>query len=272
VALVADTVSFSYAAHTSFTTPAVRGVSLMVEVGDVVLVVGATGSGKSTLLRLLAGLLEPAEGTVVVDGERASARNGIGIVFQNPEMQFFAETVAADVAFGPRNLGLPEPEAIAERALRSVGLDPAAFGERSPFTLSGGEARRAAIAGVLAMEPRYVLLDEPTAGLDRRGREAVLGALEAVRERSGVLVVTHDPEQFLTVADRIVVLDGGAVAFSGDARAFMEHLGADGADGLRPPEFVRVSLLLRARGLDIPVLGLEPVAAARVVASAIGEA
>jgi len=247
-------------------------VSIGVAVGEVVLVVGATGSGKSTLLRLLAGLLEPAQGTVAVDGQPASARNGIGLVFQNPEMQFFAETVAADVAFGPKNLGLPEPEAVAERALRSVGLDPATFGERSPFTLSGGESRRAAIAGVLAMEPRYVLLDEPTAGLDRRGREAVLRALEAVRERSGVLVVTHDPEQFLTLADRVVVLAGGAVAFSGDAPAFLEHLGPDGADGLAPPEFVRVSLLLRARGLDIPVLGREPVAAAHAVASALGEA
>ncbi len=272
MALVADNVSFSYSAHTSFTTPALAGVSMHVGLGDVVLVVGATGSGKSTLLRLLAGLLEPAAGTVAVDGQAASARNGIGLVFQNPEMQFFAETVAADVAFGPKNLGLPEPEAVAERALRSVGLDPAVFGERSPFTLSGGESRRAAIAGVLAMEPRYVLLDEPTAGLDRHGREAVLGAIEAVRGRSGVLVVTHDPEQFLEVADRIIVLASGVVVFSGDAPAFMERLGPDGADGLRPPEFVRVSLLLRARGLDIPVLGLEPVAAAHAVASALGEA
>jgi energy-coupling factor transport system ATP-binding protein len=272
VALVADTVSFSYAAHTSFMTRALAGVSLRVEVGEVVLVVGATGSGKSTLLRLLAGLLEPAAGTIVVDGEPPSARNGIGLVFQNPEMQFFAETVAADVAFGPKNLGLLEPEAVAERALMSVGLDPAVFGERSPFTLSGGESRRAAIAGVLAMEPRYVLLDEPTAGLDRRGREAVLGAIEATRPHSGVLVVTHDPEQFLTLADRIILLAGGVVAFSGGAAAFMEHLGPDGADGLRLPEFARVSLLLRARGLNVPTLGLEPVAAARAVASALGEA
>jgi len=272
VALVADTVSYSYAAHTSFTTAALAGVSVRVEVGEVVLVVGATGSGKSTLLRLLAGLLEPAAGTVSVDGQPASARAGIGLVFQNPEMQFFAETVAADVAFGPKNLGLPEPETVAGRALRSVGLDPEAFGGRSPFGLSGGESRRVAIAGVLAMEPRYVLLDEPTAGLDLRGREAVLGALEAVCERSGVLVVTHDPEQFLALADRVVVLQAGAVAFAGDVRAFMEHLGAGGADGLRPPEFVRVSLLLRERGLDIRVLELEPIAAARAVASALREA
>jgi len=272
VALVAETVSYSYAAHTAFTTPALRDVSVRVEVGEVVLVVGATGSGKSTLLRLLAGLLEPATGTVSVDGQPASAQAGIGLVFQNPEMQFFAETVATDVAFGPRNLGLPEPAAVADRALRSVGLDPAAFGDRSPFTLSGGESRRVAIAGVLAMEPRYVLLDEPTAGLDRRGREAVLGALGTVRERSGVLVVTHDPEQFLALADRIVVLDAGAVAFAGSVRAFMEHLGAEGADGLRPPEFVRVSLLLRTRGLHVPELGLDPVTAARAVASALGEA
>jgi len=272
VALVAEGVSFSYAAHTSFTTPALRDVSVHIDVGEVVLVVGATGSGKSTLLRLLAGLLEPAAGTLAVDGVRPSARSGVGLVFQNPEMQFFAETVRADIAFGPKNLGLPEPEAVAERALRSVGLDPATFGERSPFTLSGGESRRAAIAGVLAMEPRYVLLDEPTAGLDRRGRDAVLGAIEALRERSGVLVVTHDPEQFLALADLIVALDGGALVFSGDTMAFIEHIGADGAAGLRLPEFVRVSLLLRSRGVQVPVLGLDPLAAARAVASALGEA
>lgn len=272
MALVADNVSFSYAAHTSFTTPALSHVSLRLEVGELVLVVGATGSGKSTLLRLLAGLLTPGAGSVTVDGAPASARTGVGLVFQNPEMQFFAETVRADVAFGPRNLGLREPETVAEQALRSVGLDPAVFGERSPFTLSGGESRRAAIAGVLAMEPRYLLLDEPTAGLDRRGRDAVLGAVTGARERAGVLVVTHDPEQFLAVADRVVVLAGGAAVFSGDATAFLERMGPDGTFGLRPPEFARVPLLLRARGVDVPVLGLEPLAAAHAVASALGEA
>lgn len=272
MALVADRVSFSYAAHTSFTTPALEGVSLMVERGGLTLVVGATGSGKSTLLRLLAGLLEPSSGTVRADDAPPSPRAGIGLVFQNPETQFFAETVLADVAFGPRNLGLAGPDARAAATLEAVGLDPEVFGARSPFTLSGGEARRAAIAGVLAMEPAYLLLDEPTAGLDRRGRDAVLGAITAACASAGVAVVTHDPEQFLAVAWRVVMLAEGTVAFSGDVQSFLEHLGVNGAGGVRPPEFVRAQLLARAGGAALPTLGLDPPAAARALASARREA
>ena len=163
-----------YGNGTAWAQRALGGVSLTVESGELVAVLGATGSGKSTLLRLMTGLLAPTEGRVLVDDEEACAalaRGRVGLVFQRPEAQLFAETVVDDVAFGPRNLGasLADSRVAARAALRAVGLDPAVFGQRSPFTLSGGEARRVAVAGVLAMRPAYLLLDEPTAGLDAHG-------------------------------------------------------------------------------------------------------
>ena len=214
MALVADALSYTYGAGTSFAAPALKDVSLALDAGDLLLVVGATGSGKSTLLRLLSGLLDPDAGTVLVDSEPVGKPGRVGIVFQNPETQFFAETVLDDVSFGPRNLRVPDVDAAACEALEAVGLPAAIFGSRSPFTLSGGEARRAAVAGVLAMRPAYLLLDEPTAGLDRIGRDAVLGAISAVRDRTGVLVVTHD-HRALDVFDSLLEMEDGKLSEAG---------------------------------------------------------
>ena len=268
-------VGFTYAAGTRFASPALHDVDLALEPGELVLVLGATGSGKSTLLRIAAGLLTPQRGSVTLDGKvvggpLAHVSPVVGIVFQSPEVQLFAETVEADVAFGPRNQGLAETEAreVAHRALLAVDLDPDRFARRSPFSLSGGEARRAAIAGVLAMDPGYLLLDEPTAGLDPAGREAVRSIVEAARRESGIAVVTHDAEEFLGLADRVVLLAEGRVVFDGAAEALVQGPDRFAEAGLRPPEVLRAQMLAREQGLRLASFSLDPRAAAALLSDA----
>jgi len=271
MALVATAVSYAYGAGRAFGVEAVRGVDLTVECGELVVVAGTTGSGKSTLLRLLAGLLEPGAGSVMVDGVVSGdrqARGAVAIVFQDPETQFFAETLRLDVAFGPRNLGHEDPEGAADRALSVVGLDPEVYGPRSPFTLSGGEARRGAIAGALAMGSRYLLLDEPTAGLDATARQAVRDALRAERERSGIVVVTHDPGEFFDSADKVVALDVGMVAFAGSVGDLYADPGGYEGAGLELPPIVRTQLLARQRGMRLGGVTLDPVRAAAALLEA----
>lgn len=266
MALTATDLGYDYGSDTSYCVRALDDVSLEVAAGDLLVIAGTTGSGKSTLLRLLAGLLRPGAGSVAVDGlvpSGRAARGKVALVFQNPETQFFAETLLADVAFGPRNLGAPDPLEAARTALAAVGLDPEAFGDRSPFTLSGGEARRAAIAGALAMRAPYLLLDEPTAGLDARARAEVLDSIARERQRAGVIVVTHDPGEFLPSATRVLALDAGRCAFSGDVRSLLADPTAYSAAGLRLPEVVRAQLLVRERGMDIGAIEFGPEAAAR---------
>ena len=196
---------------------ALRDVSMWVQTGELVVVQGPTGSGKSTLLKVLAGLIEPQSGSVTLDGivvTDARNRGKIGLMFQDPESALFGETVLEDVAFGPRNFGATSDEAheAAQQALRRVGLDPAQFGERSPFQLSGGEARRVAVAGILAFEPQFILADEPTAGLDKDGRARMIETLVEAAQESGVVVVTHSPELFESYAARVISFAGGASA------------------------------------------------------------
>jgi len=267
--LSARSLGYTYGHGTRFAVEALRGVDLDVEAGELVLVTGTTGSGKSTLLRLLAGLLEPTTGAISADGAPVSgrqARGRVAIVFQNSESQFFAESVLDDVAFGPRNLGAPDPSVMAEQALRAVGLDPAVFGDRSPFLLSGGEARRVAIAGALAMGAPYLLLDEPTTGLDARGRADVRGVIARERTRAGVVVVTHDPEEFLGAADRLLALKAGAPVFAGDAERLYESRSAYESVGLRLPEIVLVQLHARERGLPVAPITLDPAPVADALA------
>lgn len=271
--LLAEGVSYTYETGRESGVEAVRDVSVSVDVGDLVVVAGTTGSGKSTLLRLLAGLLVPGGGSITVDGiapGAREARGAIAIVFQNPETQFFAETLRSDVAFGPRNLRRPDPEGDADRALAAVNLEPAVYGPRSPFGLSGGEARRGAIAGALAMGARYLLLDEPTAGLDAEGRRAVRAALAAERASSGVVVVTHDPAEFLDDASHVIALAGGGVAFSGGVDALYGDPSAYEGAGLALPPIVRVQLLARGRGMSLPEVTLDADTAARALLAARG--
>jgi energy-coupling factor transport system ATP-binding protein len=275
VALVLDSIGYSYGAGTSFAAAALEGVSLSVAPGELVMVLGATGSGKSTLLRVSAGLLLASEGTASIDGEpltRLAARGTVCLVFQDAESQLFAETIAQDVAFGPSNLGVSDDEARAQaaEALSSVGLDPAIYGARSPFHLSGGEARRAAIAGVLAMRPRYLLLDEPTAGLDASGRAAVRAIVRSQRERCGVVIVSHTAEEFLGEADRVVMLAGGREVFSADAESLMQRPEAFAEVGLAAPDVLKLQLAARSRGIDTGPFTLDPVRAAEAIARAGG--
>ncbi|TCJ18268.1 energy-coupling factor transporter ATPase [Rubrobacter taiwanensis] len=207
-----------YAPGTRFEVPALRGVSLAVEPGEVLAVVGGTGSGKSTLAQHLNLLLKPTRGRLLVDGEDARGmklgelRRRVGLVFQFPEAQLFESSVRRDVAFAPRRLGLGE-DAVGERVRQALAeLEISHLADRSPFSLSGGERRRAAIAGVLAMDPEVLVLDEPTAGLDPFARAELLGLVRRFRERGrSVVLISHDLDEVAEVADRVCVLERGRV-------------------------------------------------------------
>ncbi len=268
-------VGLVYGVGDRYASRALAGVDLAVTAGELVLVLGATGSGKSTLLRVAAGLLKPTEGTVTADGSAdtgplaADPARRTGLVFQDPERQLFADTVLDDVAFGPRNLGVDDAELVARAAMEGVGLDPAVFGPRNPFTLSGGEARRAAIAGVPAMRPRYLLLDEPTAGLDSLGRQAVIESIRAARTHAGILLVTHDAEEFLAEADRVVVLQEGRVTWACAAADLVADPAPLYAAGLAAPDVLAVQMLARDRGTNVGAFTLDPLEAARRLAMAL---
>lgn len=275
MSLTLTDIAYTYALDTGFAESAVTRVSLDVAIGELVVVLGATGSGKSTLLRLAAGLLEPRSGGAVIDGRplnRSSARGAVGLVFQDAEAQLFADTLLEDVCFGPRNMGSDEASALeaAREALTSVGLGPDLFGARSPFTLSGGEARRAAIAGVLAMKPDYLLADEPTAGLDAGGRRLIRQLLLAARQSSGVVVVSHTAEEFLGEADRVLVLADGASHWYGPARDLIDEPSILHGAGLVVPDVLEVQRRAAASGMNITHAALDPQRAAESLARAAG--
>lgn len=225
-----ENLSYTYAPGTPLARVALRDVNLSVSAGEQIGIQGPSGSGKSTLVQHLAGLLEPTSGRVLLDGvvaheRRDSARaqrERIGLAFQQPEDQIFEQTVFREVAFGPRNLGLDKTE-IAARvrwALEIVGLDPTAIDGRVPFTLSGGEMRRVALASILAMRPEVLILDEPTAGLDPQGRRELLDRVRAWRSETGMtlIIVSHNLDDLARVVKRMVLLERGQVVADGPAR------------------------------------------------------
>lgn len=271
--LIAESVSYTYGAGTGYEVAALAGVSFEVAAGELVLVAGATGSGKSTLMRVAAGLMRPGDGRIEIDGGAPEAgRGGVGLIFQDAEAQLFADTVLEDVAFGPRNLGCSREEAEdrACDALGMVGLDVAGYAERSPFTLSGGEARRAAIAGVLAMRPRYVLADEPTAGLDAAGRAALRAVLDTVRREAGLVIVSHALDEFLPLADRVLLLQDGRGCWYGKATDLVADPGPIAAAGLSAPDVLEVQVLARDLGLEFGEFTLDPRVAATSLVQAGG--
>jgi len=213
--LTAENLALSYRVGTQV-TKALKDASLELNSGELIVIRGATGSGKSTLLNLLAGLAEAESGQLKVNG--ICTDTGARLVFQDPELQLFSETVLSDVAFGPRNLGADtkQAHAAAKEAMSLVGLPPENFAERSPFLLSGGEARRAAIAGIIAMKPRFFLADEPTSALDAQGRDKVRALIASLTSTSGVIVVTHNPEQFADIATRIYRIEAGVLSLESE--------------------------------------------------------
>ena len=262
MAIQIQQLSHTYMPGSQLAYPALGDLSLTIQDGEFLGIIGHTGSGKSTLIQHLNGLLLPTAGSVLVDGLdtrekklRKQIRSLVGMVFQYPEYQLFEETVARDVAFGPKNMGLLEDE-IATRvaeALRLVGLNPEEFAEKSPFELSGGEKRRAALAGILAMRPKYLVLDEPMAGLDPRGRHEILGLIESLRREfgTGIVMVSHSMDDVAMYADRIAMLDRGSLFMVGTPEDVFSHSEELLAMGLNLPQATQLVRALRARGVEI---------------------
>ena len=257
-------VFYTYMTGTPFERQALNDVSVSIEKGEILAIIGHTGSGKSTLVQHLNGLLKPSSGKVTIDdidisgrgGEAKKARQQVGMVFQYPEHQIFAETVYEDIAFGPRNRGFSAEEVDKQvhEAMAFVGLEFDTFAKRSPFQLSGGQMRRVAIAGVVAMNPDYLVLDEPSAGLDPRSRNAVFKEILALHKERGIAIVlvTHSMEEAAKYANRMLVINKGKILFDGKpAEIFSQHKDELVAVGMDEPQVYKLSALLRSKGLDI---------------------
>ncbi len=254
----------TYSAGSAFQATAVHDVSLTIDDGEFVCIVGHTGSGKSTLVQHLNGLLKPTGGQILVDGEdlndehadRRRIRQKVGLVFQYPEYQLFEETIAKDIAFGPKNQGLSEDEIDqrVRRAMAHVHLDYDKYADRSPFDLSGGQMRRVAIAGVLAMEPRVLILDEPAAGLDPRGRDRILGMLSELHREGGVtiIMVSHSMDDCAQLATRMIVMSKGELVMTDTPRNVFRQADTMRSIGLNVPEAAQLCANLRQAGLPLP--------------------
>ena len=253
----------TYSAGGALQQTAIRDVNMVIEEGEFVAIVGHTGSGKSTLVQHLNGLLKPTSGQVLVDGEDMNGENvnkrlirqKVGLVFQYPEYQLFEETVAKDIAFGPKNQGLSaeEIDRRVRKAMAYVHLDYDKYAERSPFELSGGQMRRVAIAGVLAMEPRYLILDEPAAGLDPKGRDRILGMVKDLHEAGvTVVMVSHSMDDCARLATRMIVMSQGTVVASDTPRKLFAQRELMNSVHLGVPEAAKLCALLREKGIDLP--------------------
>ncbi len=227
MSIIFENVTYTYMPNTPYQRTAIQDINLTINKGEFVGIIGHTGSGKSTLVQHMNGLINPTSGQVTVDGvdvklktqAARDARRRVGMVFQYPEHQLFEETIYQDIAFGPKNLGVPEEEMEkrVRRAMNFVGLDFETFKDRSPFNLSGGQMRRVAIAGVIALEPDYLALDEPAAGLDPRGRDEIFGQIVKLHQKTGitVILVSHNMEDVARFASRVLVMNGGQVSLDG---------------------------------------------------------
>ena len=262
MALRVDNISYEYEKGTAMSVHALAHVSVNIPDGQFIGLVGHTGSGKSTFVQMLNGLLKPSEGHIYwndqdihADGfDRKKLRADVGLVFQYPEHQLFEQDVISDVMFGPRNLGFSEEECRnrAEKALRSSGLSEE-FWKQSPFDLSGGQQRRAAIAGVLAMQPKVLILDEPTAGLDPRGRDEILDMVRGMKQQlhMTILLVSHSMDDVAEYADRIIVMNDAKILMDGSPKEVFAHYKELEAVGLSAPQMVYIMQYLRECGLPV---------------------
>ncbi|MDD2496584.1 MAG: energy-coupling factor transporter ATPase [Desulfitobacteriaceae bacterium] len=258
-------VSYIYMPNTPYEKLALKNINLSIEKGEFIGLIGHTGSGKSTLVQLFNGLLKPAKGTIFVDGKNLWEKKHVspevcrkvGLVFQYPEYQLFAETVFEDVAFGPRNLKLPESElpSLVKESLDIMGIDYAQFKDRSPFSLSGGQKRKAAIAGVIAMQPDILVLDEPTAGLDPAGRNDMIKLAQHLHRKKGrtIIWITHNMNEVAQLATRLVVMSEGQIITEGSPREIFAQEEKLKELGLEIP--VAASLVRQLKKLGKPVQG-----------------
>lgn len=262
MAIILDKVSYMYEKDTAMEVAALKDIALVIPDGQFIGLIGHTGSGKSTLVQHLNGLMQPTSGNIYYNGEdineenfdKKELRSKVGLVFQYPEHQLFEIDVFKDVCFGPRNMGLEEKEVQlrAYAALKQVGLEDEYF-YQSPFDLSGGQKRRVAIAGVLAMQPEVLILDEPTAGLDPKGRDEILDQIARLREETGitVILVSHSMEDVAKYVDRIIVMNQGSVMYDDEPRNVFKHYKELEEVGLAAPKVTYIMQELRKRGLPV---------------------
>ena len=252
-----------YMPKTPFEKKALDDINLVIEDGEFLALIGHTGSGKSTLIQHLNGLLEPSSGRILVDNiditnketKLTDIRKKIGLVFQYSEYQLFEETIEKDIAFGPNNLGLSEEEVSdrVKRAMEMVGLDYESYKDVSPFDLSGGQKRRVAIAGVIAMEPKVLILDEPTAGLDPKGRDDILEQIKTLHEKykMTIVLVSHSMEDVGKLAERIVVMNKGKIALMGKPAEIFKEVETLESIGLAVPHVTYLMRALREKGFNV---------------------
>lgn len=277
-------ICYTYLPGTPYERQALQHISLTIPEGSITAIAGHTGSGKSTLVQHLSGLLHPTSGQVLVDGvditDRAKkqrqqvkrACQSVGMVFQYAEQQLFEETVAKDIAFGPERQGLTG-EALQKRvagAMQLVHLDEA-LSARSPFQLSGGQQRRVAIAGILALQPRYLVLDEPTAGLDPCGRAQLMQLLRELhkKQRMTLVLITHNMDDIAELADQLIILHQGVFLAVGEPRELFQQRELLQQAGLQPPQVVQVLDVLRAHGLSVPETAMTLQEAVKAVQQAV---
>ena len=260
--ITVENLSYFHARKTPYEIKALDGIDLNIQSGTVTGLIGHTGSGKSTIVQMFNGLLRPYEGRVLLDGADIWAkpkdinkiRFRVGLVMQYPEYQLFEETIYKDIAYGPKNMGLADDE-IRERVLEAadfVGLDRELL-DKSPFDLSGGQKRRAAIAGIIAMRPELLILDEPAAGLDPRGRDAIFNNIVEYQKKSGstVLIVSHSMEDMARYCDRLIVMSGAKILLEGECREIFTRADELSAVGLDVPQITRLMLALKEKGIEL---------------------
>lgn len=258
-----ENLSYTYMPKTPFEKKALININCEFYDGEFIVLIGHTGSGKSTLIQHLNGLLKPTEGKIIVDGiditdkkvKLTNIRKNIGLVFQYPEYQLFEETIEKDIEFGPRNLGLSEEEITrrVKRAMKMVDLDYDTYKDKSPFDLSGGQKRRVAIAGAIAMEPKVLILDEPIAGLDPKGRDDILNQIRKLHDdyKITTIMISHSMEDVAKVADRVVVMNHGSIVLDGKVSDVFKEVDVLEDIGLGVPQVTYLLRELRKKGFDI---------------------
>lgn len=264
MSIILDNVNYIYGEGSGFVKHALKDINLVIDEKEFIGLIGHTGSGKSTLVQLMNGLLKPTSGNVFFDGEDVNAKGydkrklrfRVGLVFQYPEHQLFGETVFKDVCFGPLNMGMSKKDAElrAFETLELLGVEPELF-YQSPFELSGGQKRRVAIAGVLAMRPEYIILDEPTAGLDPYGRDCILDMIRDMHEKLGttVVLVSHSMEDVAKYVNRILVMNQGELMYDDDKKVVFSHYKELEAIGLAAPEITYIMNDLKKRGFNVDI-------------------